>query len=333
VKDMLYLDQPITVGFSYAEPLIDGYVDNKSCDIIQLPKSSNGTICPIYAPSYNPCIEYGSGVCGTFSFPNPTHTANSTPAAAPVYYQALQGFFGAFPQYTRGGLNIASESYGGHYIPVFARYIMQQNAQTDTVLREKNATKLPLQAALIGNGWYSPALGYQAFYNFTVSPGNTYDVHFSENALQHGVNERIYNALYGEGNCLDRLALCNGPANEGNNDDVCVLADHFCTKNVQDVYNRELHRDEYDSRERAPSPFPYYNYEEYLNSPLVLEALGAYQNYTDLSKVVANAFYLTGDDGRGRSNFHIHVTSVSASETRGFQDMSQKSSPETFESS
>jgi hypothetical protein len=57
-------------------------------------------------------------------------------------------------------------------------------------------------------------------------------------------------------------------------------------------------RDEYDMRELTPDPFPYGFYVEYLNSPRVQEAIGAYQNFSEYSYTVGNAFSNTGDDDR-----------------------------------
>lgn len=97
------------VGFSYSIP-VPGYVDpnNPMDDIETLPNAT----CPDYATSF--------GTCGTYSYPNYTLTANSTAAAAPNMWKTLQGFMGAFPQYSRDGFHFATESYGGHYGPVFS---------------------------------------------------------------------------------------------------------------------------------------------------------------------------------------------------------------------
>ena len=81
----------------------------------------------------------------------------------------LQGFMGAFPQYSRKGFHFATESYGGHYGPVINEYIESQNAKNIP-----GAHKIMLKTVMIGNGWYNPLIQYQAYYNFTVSPGNTY---------------------------------------------------------------------------------------------------------------------------------------------------------------
>jgi hypothetical protein len=62
-----------------------------------------------------------------------------------------------------------------------------------------------------------------------------------------------------------------------------------------DIYSG---RDEYDSRELMPDPFPYEYYVDYLNSPKVQAAIGAYQNFSESSSTVGNAFSSTGDDDR-----------------------------------
>ena len=51
-------------------------------------------------------------------------------------------------------------------------------------------------------------------------------------------------------------------------------------------------------RELTPDPFPYEFYVDYLNSPKVQAAIGAYQNFSEYSGTVGNAFGNTGDDDR-----------------------------------
>lgn len=96
------------------------------------------------------------GTCGTYSYPNETLTADSTPHAAPNFWKTLQGFMGAFPQYSRDSFNFASESYGGHYGPVFNEYIEQQNEKDIP-----GAHKINLETVLIGNGWFDPLIQYE----------------------------------------------------------------------------------------------------------------------------------------------------------------------------
>lgn len=135
VSNMLYIDQPTQVGFSYSIP-VPGYTDPNSGDIITLPNAT----CPDYAESF--------GTCATYSYPNETLTANTTAGAAPNFWKTLQGFMGVFPQYSRNSFHFSTESYGGHYGPVFNEYIETQNAKNIS-----GAHKISLETVLIGNGW------------------------------------------------------------------------------------------------------------------------------------------------------------------------------------
>lgn len=271
-SNMLYIDQPTQVGFSYSIP-VPGYTDSDSGDIIVLPSPS----CPDYA--------LDTGTCGTYSYPNETLTANTTAAAAPNFWLALQGFMGAFPQYSRAEFHFTSESYGGHYGPVFNRYIESQNTKNIS-----GAHKIELASVTIGNGWYDPLLQYQAYYNFTVFPGNTYDL----SPFNTSIQQRMYNNLYGPGNCVDQLKDCYA---RGINE-ICSAADNFCANNVEEIFDIYSGRDEYDSRELTPDPFPPEFYVDYLNTPRVQQAIGAYVNFSESNSAVGDAFGSTGDDGR-----------------------------------
>jgi carboxypeptidase D len=132
VSNMLFIDQPSQVGFSYSYP-VPAYASDYG--IVTLPDAS----CPDYAPP---------GSCGTYAYPNISLTADSTHAAAPNFWKTLQGFMGAFPQYSRNGFHFATESYGGHYGPIFNDYIEKQNAHLP-----RGAVKIELETVLIGNGW------------------------------------------------------------------------------------------------------------------------------------------------------------------------------------
>lgn len=271
-SNMIFIDQPATTGFSYTK-LVPGYVDPSTDSLIVLPNAT----CPEYAQGY--------GTCGTYSAPNVTLTANSTESAAKNFYRTLQGFMGAFPQYSREDFHFATESYGGHYGPVFNKYIEEQNAHG-----EPKAHKIKLKSVMIGNGWYSPEVQYAAYYNFTVSPGNTYDYR----PFNSSVEQMMYNSMFGPGNCLDQIRDCYATGT----DQVCSTADTFCANNVESILDVYANRDEYDIRELSPDPFPYSFYVDYLNTPAFQQAIGAFQNFSESSSTVSNAFSSTGDDGR-----------------------------------
>jgi carboxypeptidase C (cathepsin A) len=271
VSNMLFIDQPTTVGLSYSVP-IPAYKD-KSGFTIQLPNNT----CPDYAKQY--------GTCGTYSKPDHALTANNTLGAAPNMWRTLQGFMGAFPDYSRKGFTFTTESYGGHYGPIFNEYFLEQN--------DKNipgAVNIDLQSVLIGNGWFDPLSQYIAYYNFSVYPGNTYD-YMPFNA---SVQAEWYNNLFGEGNCIDMTKECY---KTGQNS-ICARADDFCANKVENMYDIYSGRDEYDVRELDPDPFPYGYFSDYLNLPDVQKAIGAYQNFSTSSKTVSSAFGNTGDDDR-----------------------------------
>ena len=271
-SNMIFIDQPAQVGFSYSIP-VPGYEDPDSEDVLVLPNNT----CP---PG-----NVTQGTCGTYSYPNVTDIENTTAAGAPEFWATLQGFMGAFPQYSRGNFHFATESYGGHYGPIYNEYIETQNAK-----KIHGAHEIHLETLLIGNGWYDPIVQYQAYYNYTVYPGNTYDyAPFTANQ-----SAEMYNNLYGEGNCIDGLKEC---AATGNNT-ISSDADSYCAEKVESLYDDYLNRDEYDVRELMPDPFPYNFYPDYLNTPRVQSAIGAAVNYSDFNSAVGNAFGTTGDDGR-----------------------------------
>lgn len=125
----------------------------------------------------------------------------------------------------------------------------------------------------------------------------------------------MYNSLFGKGNCVDQIKYC---ASSGI-DDICSAADNFCAFEVESLYDIYAGRDEYDIRgmlirgpkvahhftdhmlrsvELTPDPFPEVFFEQYLNTPKVQSAVGAFTNYSEYSSTVGAAFGATGDDGR-----------------------------------
>ncbi|KAL8748725.1 MAG: hypothetical protein Q9184_007126 [Pyrenodesmia sp. 2 TL-2023] len=147
---------------------------------------------------------------------------------------------GAFSQYSGSSCKFATESYGGHYGPIFNGYIHTQN--TSDLLRTH---KFILNSVLIGNGWFDPLVQYQSYYDFIIS-GNTYS-YYPYNST---IGAQVYNGLYGAGNCVNQVKDCT---NRGINE-ICSAADSFCASHLEFVYDNVLNRDEYDVRELSPDP-------------------------------------------------------------------------------
>jgi carboxypeptidase C (cathepsin A) len=267
VTNMLFIDQPTQVGFSYSIP-IRGY-------------KANDTIIPI---SNNECPGNTSS-CGTWSLPNLNLTSNTTPGGAPNFWKTLQGFVGAFPQYSKKGVILASESFGGHYGPVYSEYIMRQNNDLP-----QGAISIPLIGLSIANGLSDPLLQIPTYYNFTLSSGNPYDLKL----LNQSMEQNIYNSLYQPGGCVDKIKTCYA---NGTNEQ-CSDAGDVCYSSARVPFEKYSGRNVYDIRYPTPNPFSPSYFAQYLNTEKVHKAIGAYTNFSKTSTVVENAYLATGDDMR-----------------------------------
>ena len=308
-SNMLFIDQPNQVGFSY-DSATNGTYDFLEGRVYE-PSTPARTDVPSFMTS--------NGTFGTSnsnaSTPYAT-TANTTEIAAQATWHFLQSWLAAFPQYnpaTRpnatnitqaaepAGVNLFSESYGGKYGPVFASHFQLQNdlRANGTI---PNATTLEIRLDTVGimNGLIDDAVQNSYFPSFAFN--NTYGIQaISEtdelNALQD---------YSGTDQCLAQINTCRAAMSatdpDGNGDvdatnELCETAQYICANITASYYAAGY--DPYDIRQQLPSPDPPGAYQEYLNNGSVLAAIGARVNYTESSPYVQAGFISTGDTIRG----------------------------------
>jgi carboxypeptidase C (cathepsin A) len=117
--NMLYIDQPNQVGFSY-DMLTNGTIALGREDlVIILPTDFSSGV-----PEQNNTL-----LVGTFASQNQTRTANTTVAAAHAMWHFLQVWLSEFPEYKTEDQRVSlwTESYGGRYGPAFARHFVEMD--------------------------------------------------------------------------------------------------------------------------------------------------------------------------------------------------------------
>ncbi|KAL1859599.1 hypothetical protein VTK73DRAFT_7533 [Phialemonium thermophilum] len=287
-SNMLFIDQPNQVGFSYDIPT------NGSMDLV----NDATFIPPRPAPEGRP---EGTFLNGTFSSLNASNTANTTEVAAMAIWHMLQGFLAAFPQYNPPdnsslGVNLFAESYGGKYGPIFAQTWEEQNAKRENGTLGASTLEIHLASLGIMNGCVDDLIQGPSY--VTMAVNNTYGLE----ALS-SVRADLANAtFYQPGGCREKILQCRnasasldlGVETAAHVDDICADATKTCNDQLLSPYG-DSGRSLYDIAHRLPDSFPPKYYIDYLNSRVVQEAIGSVVNYTDTSSAVYNAFSATGD--------------------------------------
>ena len=299
-SNVLYIDQPNQVGFSYDTPT------NGSLNLL----NSSINVPPVEAPPGQPQNTF---LNGTFPSNDYRATTNTTEISAYAVWHMLQAFLTQFPQYNPGsrsnsttpgpvGINMFAESYGGKYGPAFAALFEKQNA-----LRQNNTipsnTTLDIRLSTLGimQGCVDD-LVQGRFYPIFAN-NNTYGIQ----ALSLTQQLTAAEAFISPAGCEQMIIACRSAAsaldpNDYGNvtsvNEVCQQAEQNCNNNVVAPFTTSG-RDIYDISQMTPDSFPPSTYLEYLNSYDVQSSIGAVVNYTETSASVATAFLTTGDYDRG----------------------------------
>ena len=298
--NILYVDQPNEVGFSYDTPT------NGSLNLFTSITTEPSSDVPSGQPEY-------TFLNGTFSSNSGNSTANTTEIAAHAVWHMLQGFLGAFPQYNPGtysnstkpgavGVNLFAESYGGKYGPAFATLWEQQNLLRKNGSIPSNKTlEIHLSSLGIMQGCVDD-LVQGSFYPIFAN-NNTYGIQ----ALSLTDQQAAASSLLSANGCQQLIESCRNavaaqdPQNDGDVttvNQICANAQNTCNNEVIGPYYSSG-RDVYDITQNMPDPFPPSTYLEYLNNADVQAAIGVAVNYTQTNPAVANAFLQTGDYERG----------------------------------
>ena len=283
---MLFLSQPVGVGFSYGTEEV-------------------GSLDPDTGLFRNTSVAPADG---RYSLIDP-YKVDTTDLAAIGTWHILQAFLSELPQLDSRvkskTFNLWTESYGGHYGPAFYKYFYDQNKLI--AAGKTNGTVLNMDSLGIINGIIDQAIQIPYYPEFAVN--NTYGI--------KAVNDTIYNfmktAAFIPGGCLDYLAYCasldrstiDGQSN-------CASATNICRSLVEGPYYTYSGRGVYDIRHpykdrtllklhkssssNCDTATPPKYYIDYLNTAKIQNALGVNLNYTTPSSpLVFQGFSDTGD--------------------------------------
>ncbi|KAI9727225.1 MAG: hypothetical protein M1834_008485 [Cirrosporium novae-zelandiae] len=285
--NMLYIDQPVQVGFSY-DQLINGTLDQ-----------TTGTVTPVDFSDGIPFEPNNTLFAGTFSSNNVSYTANTTSIGARALWHFAQSWFVEFPKYKphNDKISLWTNSYGGYYGPGFLSYFLSQNSKIESG-DITNAQILHLDTLGITNGCIDmryqvgsyPQMAYNNTYGFKAISESIYEEAMKNYTMARGCKDMI-------DECQE-LAAVGDPDGLGANEtvvDVCAAATAYCFAYVIEAYDNYSGRSPFDIAHPTLDPYPPYYGNGFFNQGWVQKALGVPVNYTQDSAIVEEAFFATGD--------------------------------------
>lgn len=267
---MLYLSQPIGVGFSYE-------------------KEKFGT----YDPDTGEWTDSGEADAdGKYAYVSPERD-NTSDLSAALTWEILQAFLEALPHLNPKvedkKFSLWTESYGGHYGPSFFSYFEDHNSAIAN--GTEKGVQLNMDSLGIGNGIIDASIQSPYYAEFAVN--NTYGI--------KAVNDTVYTFMkqvyYFPGGCRDWVADCAAADRSTfHGQTICSTASNICRSLIRNVYISLSGRGTYDIRHPHNDPTPPSYFVDFLNLAETQAALGVDLNYTsDSSGEVANGFEDSGD--------------------------------------
>ncbi|KAK8086000.1 serine carboxypeptidase [Apiospora phragmitis] len=293
--NMLYLDQPNQVGFSYDVPTNGTWEldDEGGFFVVPANFTDDGPL-----PETNLTSHYG-----TFASQDLAQTANSTAHAAHALWHFAQTWFFEFPHYkpADGRVSLWTESYGGHYGPGIMNFFQQQNEKiANGSSEEQGAHYIHLDTLGIINGLLDMAV--QGESNIQFAYNNTYGIE----AFNQSIYDELMHIWTKPDGCQQRVSDCQAalkkkkkkrddPATE---EEACRGVEDDCwVRTIRRYYAED--RGFYDIAHPLRDPFPPPHLYGYLASAPVLAALGVPVNYSEHSAAVSSDFSRTYDMLRG----------------------------------
>ncbi|KAF2126297.1 alpha/beta-hydrolase [Dothidotthia symphoricarpi CBS 119687] len=283
--NMLYIDQPVKVGFSYTD-LVPSVLDLLT-----------GTIAPMEASE----ISNATFVTGILPGQNISTTVNTTANAARILWGFTQIWLQEFPEHESSNdrISLWTNSYGGHWGPGIMAYFQSQNENIQNgTITNTQAKYLHLDTLGITNGCIDVKTEAQFYPEFAVN--NTYGFQ----AYSEDVYLEARNNLTKKGGCSDLLDQCRAlsvsdPKSLGANETVnaaCALATQYCFGYVQGAFTTASDRNPFDISREKHSVFPPEYIIGYMNQDWVQRELGVPLNFSISSNDVLNTFFgVTGD--------------------------------------
>ncbi|KAF0717879.1 Aste57867_2034 [Aphanomyces stellatus] len=192
-------------------------------------------------------------------------------------YGFLQGWLKQHPQFQSNPFFITGQSYGGHYVPAAANYIVHEQAKA---VLAPDAIRINLQGIAIGNGNTDTVVQFPLMVN--MAEANAYNITLVTPA-------ELAKLKQDAARMKSLLIQCQAP----NETQACVDAVNMIGDLLTPMVQNPT-RDAYDIRNTCDPPACIYpdmaNTETFLNRPDVQATLGVHKAYQWNNQTVAEAF-------------------------------------------